>query len=231
MKLRLYYLVIFIGFFVFYYELKLVNLPNKSKIVDESHDIVSNDDENDKKPKVLCLILTTDDDVTTRSIPVYKTWAQKCNKALFACDCSNFTKILRSEGSRNYFKTEQEYQNALKLPILQLNMKEDYSKMAEKVMKVLRTAYDEYLDKFDWFLLTDDDTFIFVDHLYQFISNLSPKDPLTYGYNFKTVIPTGYHSGGGGTLITHESLRRMGINIHKGNVIGCNETMGYMILN
>jgi hypothetical protein len=111
MKLRLYYLVIFIGFFVFYYELKLVNLQNKSKIVDESLDIVSNDDENEKKPKVLCLILTTDDDVTARSIPVYKTWAQKCNKALFACDCSNFTKILRSEGSRNYFKTEQEYQN------------------------------------------------------------------------------------------------------------------------
>jgi hypothetical protein len=110
-------------------------------------------------------------------------------------------------------------------------MKEDYSKMAEKVMKVLRTAYDEYLDKFDWFLLTDDDTFIFVDHLYQFISNLSPEDPLTYGYNFKTVIPTGYHSGGGGTLITRESLRRMGVNIHKGDVIGCNETMGYNVLN
>ena len=179
------------------------------------------------KPKILCLIVTADDNIKKRSIPVYKTWAKKCDMALFACNCSNFTNIMKSKDPRNFFDNDEEYKYALNLSILPINMTEHYSKMAEKIMKVLRYAYDQYIDKFDWFLLTDDDTFIFVDHLYQFISNKSPKDLLTYGYNFKAVIPTGYQSGGGGILITHESLKRMGANIYKGSVPGCNAKNGY----
>ena len=198
-------------------------LKNYSNYFTKSNQNVSND----TKSRVLCLIITTDDNIKKRTIPVFKTWAKKCDKALFACNCSNFTNIMKSEDPRKFFDNDQEYKYALNLSILPINMTEHYSKMAEKIMKVLRYAYDQYIDKFDWFLLTDDDTFIFIDHLYQFISTKSPKDPLTYGYNFKAIIPTGYQSGGGGTLITHESLKRMGANIYKGSVPGCNEKNGY----
>ena len=218
-KQNTFLLLLIVLIFAFIYEFTFFN-----EIVSASY---QNELIGDNKSKVLCLILTSNNNIKKRAIPVYRTWAKKCDKALFAGDCSNFTNMMKSNDSLNFFDNERDHQYAFKLPILQLNVSEHYNKMAEKVMKVIKIAYDEYLDKFDWFLLVDDDTFIFVDHLYQFISIKSPEDPLTYGYNFKTIIPTGYHSGGGGTLITHESLKRMGFNIHKGGILGCNETNGY----
>ena len=198
-------------------------LKNYSNYFTKSNQNVSND----TKSRVLCLIITTDDNIKKRTIPVYKTWAKKCDKALFACNCSKLTNIMKSEDPRKFFENDQEYKYALNLTILPINMTENKSKMAEKILKVIRFAYDQYIDKFDWFLLTDDDTFIFIDHLYQFISNKSSKDPLTYGYNFRAIVPTGYHAGGGGILMTHESLKRIGANIHKSSVPGCNEKNGY----
>ena len=35
------------------------------------------------------------------------------------------------------------------------------------------------------------------------------NDAYTYGYNYKVIVPGGYHSGGGGVLFTHEALKRV----------------------
>jgi glycoprotein-N-acetylgalactosamine 3-beta-galactosyltransferase len=49
---------------------------------------------------------------------------------------------------------------------------------------------------------------IYIDNLYKFINSTDPNLAYTYGYNFKAVVPTGYHSGGGGVLMPNESLKR-----------------------
>lgn len=36
-----------------------------------------------------------------------------------------------------------------------------------------------------------------------FVSKRSYDEPLTYGYNFKVIVPQVYHSGGGGVLFTN----------------------------
>ena len=149
-----------------------------------------------KKDKVLCLIITNDEYIRTRAIPVWNTWAKKCYKALFAFNTQNFTNTLKS---KDYFANEQEYRNALKLPLMHIDVTESYDNMANKVFEIIRKAYDSYFDDYNWFLLADDDTFIFVDHLYKFISTRSSEDFLTYGYNFKVTVPGGYHSGGAGS--------------------------------
>jgi hypothetical protein len=148
--------------------------------------------------KLLCLILTSENTIISRAIPVYKYWANKCHKSLFAFNAENFTKFMNSNESKNYYKNEQDYQIALNLPIMHLNLNETHEDMGRKIFYVIQQVFEKYHDEFNWFLVTDDDTYIFVDHLYKFISKKSSTASLIYGYNFKVEFPTGYLSGGAG---------------------------------
>jgi hypothetical protein len=174
--------------------------------------------------KVLCLILTTDRQIKDRAIQVYKTWANKCHKSLFAFNAKNFSNILHTTEGRRIFQNENEYKVALELPIMHLNVNESQDEMGIKVLKLIQEVYNIYKSEFKWFLLTDDDTYIFIQNLYKFISKKSHNDPLTYGYNFKTVIPSGFHSGGAGILLPIESLRRISENIKNGV---CNQIFAF----
>jgi hypothetical protein len=158
------------------------------------------------------------------SFLVWNTWARKCHKTLFACNCGNITKILTSDGN-SFFKNIHDLKTALnEVPIWQVNLTEKYDNMAEKVLTIVSSAFNQYGDLYKWFLLTDDDTFTFVDNLRSFVSKRSFEDPVTYGYNFKVIVPTGYHSGGGGVLFTHEAIKRIARSINKGV---CNHKKGY----
>ena len=132
------------------------------------------------------------------------------------------TNILVSK-KKSVFENLNEYKNALDIPIWQLQLTEQYDHMAEKVFTIVKSAFEIYGDFYKWFLLTDDDTYAFVDNMHSFISKKSHLEPVTYGYNYKTIVPTGYHSGGGGVLFTHEAIKRIANNI---NVV-CNEKTGY----
>ena len=198
-----------------------LNIDYKTKV---SENELINEDLTAVNGKVMCLILTTEDKIKERAIPVWNNWAKHCHKALFALNAKNFTDILKTNETKRYFSNQNEYQMALNLPMMHLNITENYDIMAEKVLLSVKKAFDEYHDEYKWFLLVDDDTFIFVNHLYNFILNRSYDDPLTYGYNFKTIIPTGYHSGGGGTLMTYEAIKRISKNIENGS---CAEKTGY----
>ena len=172
---------------------------------------------------VLCIIMTSEKTFVKRSITVWNTWARKCQKALFACNCSNLTKILTSN-RKSLFENLNHFKTAKRIPIWQLNLTENYSYMAEKVLKKVKSAYEQYGHLYNWFLLTDDDTFTFVDNMHRFASKRNFNEPVTYGYNFKTIVPTGYHSGGGGVLFTHEAMKRISNNI---NDMVCNEKKDY----
>ena len=156
---------------------------------------------------------------------MWNSWAKKCHKALFACNCLNVTKILISNSKTNsIFQNLYDFKNALDIPIWQLELTENYDHMADKVFKIVKSAFDQYGHLYKWFLLTDDDTFTFVDNMHSFVSKKSYKEPVTYGYNFKVIVPQGYHSGGGGVLFTHEAMKRIALNINKKI---CNEKEGY----
>ena len=154
---------------------------------------------------------------------VWNTWARKCHKALFACNCENISKQINSQ-SISFFENLKDLENSKNIPIMQLNITEHKHNMADKVLKIIQTAFNKYGNFFKWFLLTDDDTFTFVDNLHTFVSKRSYEEPLTYGFNNKVIVPTGYHNGGAGILLTHEAMRRITNNIH--NKI-CYDQKGY----
>ena len=157
---------------------------------------------------LVCIILTTEESFSSRAVTVWQTYAKKCDRVVFACNCSNFDK------NKNYTD----------MPILQLNITEDYNKMDKKVLTTLNDAYSMYSEPYYWFLLVDDDTYVFADNARRFISKLKGSEPLTYGYNYKITVAQGYHSGGGGTLFTPESIKRIVASIRVGK---CNESVGF----
>jgi glycoprotein-N-acetylgalactosamine 3-beta-galactosyltransferase len=158
------------------------------------------------KKKLVCIVLTTENSFQNRAIVAWKTWTQKCDKTLFACNCSNFAI------NKNYTD----------IPFLHLNITENYNKMDVKVIQTLNETYKIYNKNYYWFLLVDEDTYVFVDNAKRFMSKINQTLPETYGLNFKMTIKGGYHSGGAGVLFTPESMKRIVNSIHKGI---CNDSV------
>ena len=73
-------------------------------------------------------------------------------------------------------------------------VKEDYGQLTSKVFTTFAQIHRE-IEGFDWYLKADDDTFIHVENLKEFLSTKDPKSPVTFGYDFKVIVDQGYHSG------------------------------------
>ena len=174
-----------ISVYYFYYERKL-KIKKLSKTLKSDNE------------KVICFIMTSEKTFIERSVTVWETWAHKCDKTVFACNCQNFTKNLNSN-NRNASLGNIEFERVSSIPIMQLNVVEHYDSMAEKVILILEKMYKNYIDQFKWFFLVDDDTYVFVENLMTFIGKLNYTEPYTYGFNFnnKGLVESGYHSGGG----------------------------------
>jgi glycoprotein-N-acetylgalactosamine 3-beta-galactosyltransferase len=155
----------------------------------------------EQQTNLLCIILTSKKSIFERGPAVWDTWSHKCNKTMFSLNSNDL--------KQNITETNLKFLN--KINILNLPINESYDKMAEKVLLTFKMMYElnDNTTKFNWYLIVDDDTFIYIDNLYKFIKSIDSKLPYTYGYNFKHVVPTGYHSGGGGVLMPNESLKRL----------------------
>ena len=163
-----------------------------------------------QKNNLLCIVLTSNQTIFKRGHAVYDTWASNCTKTVLACN----SKDIKNE--KNLIDKNIELLE--KINIIHLPINESYQRMGEKVLITLETVFKLFGEKFNWFLLVDDDTYIYTRNLFKFIDNHDSNMPFTYGYIYKVIVPTGYHAGGGGTLITHESLKRL---VHKINSNEC----------
>jgi glycoprotein-N-acetylgalactosamine 3-beta-galactosyltransferase len=213
----------FISVLFFLFFLTIIFILLASTFFDERAEFTSI--ANDDQPKVLCMILSSEKSFAKRCPTTWNTWAKKCTNALFFLNSKKLAIVKQYQHQKIALpESLNEYANLSYLPVYNLNITENYNKMAEKVLLVLKLSYMEFHKSHDWFLLADDDTFVFTKHLYKFVSERSSKEPLTYGYNFKHVVKTGYQSGGAGVLFTHESMKRMYNGIVQGK---CNYTDGY----
>ncbi|GFR68833.1 glycoprotein-N-acetylgalactosamine 3-beta-galactosyltransferase 1 [Elysia marginata] len=66
--------------------------------------------------------------------------------------------------------------------------------------------------EFDWFLKSDDDTYIVMENLREMLRSYDPDSPVYFGYRFKPYTPQGYMSGGAGYILSREALRRLVVN-------------------
>ena len=163
----------------------------------------------DNYNEVLCIIMTSEMTFFERTPVLWNTWAKKCDKTVFACNYAKIKKKIELN------KNNSKIQELAELPIMELNAIEKYELMDEKVKEIIVKSYEKYSSTFKWFMLVDDDTFVFVENLKSFISTRDFTEPKTFGYKFKALIKTGYLSGGGGILFTLKALQQLHDNIKK----------------
>ncbi|CAF0755564.1 unnamed protein product [Adineta ricciae] len=147
--------------------------------------------------RICCLILTTPKNFLTRAKAIHDTWGPLCDRHFFI-----------TENSSESNSVEQ-INITRELPIAPItNIIPGYDHLTQKSVSAFLFAYQNYINDFDWFVKADDDTFIIVENLRAFLSKQNTSEPVTFGYNFKVIVPKGYHSGGASYVLSKESLRR-----------------------
>jgi glycoprotein-N-acetylgalactosamine 3-beta-galactosyltransferase len=136
---------------------------------------------------VLCWTLTCDKNLQKKAIHVQATWAKRCNVHIFVSDTEN--KSFPAIG--NDFLLGREHLTA-------------------KTMFAFDYIYKHHRDDADWFMKTDDDTYVVVENLRYFLSQHDPNDPVYFGHHFDKFFEQGYYSGGGGYVLSRAALDRFG---------------------
>ena len=122
--------------------------------------------------RILCLVLTHPGK-QKKAFTVKTTWGKRCNVLLFL---SNF--------------------DHPKLPIVKVNVSEDYYNLWTKIRFGFKYAYQHYHHQYDWVLKADDDTYVIIENLKLFLSSENSSKPLYFGCKFRPHVNQGYMSGG-----------------------------------
>jgi hypothetical protein len=150
-------------------------------------------------PRIFCMILTSNKYLNLRAKAIYETWATKCDAFKF------ITKI-----PQNFKENVIKLDDILDPPGLR---NDSYDKLTDKMFYTLKYLYSQNDTQYDFYLKADDDSFIFVDYLRKFLQDKNSSEPVTYGYDFKVIVPGGYHSGGGSYILSKEALKRIGAKL------------------
>ena len=90
---------------------------------------------------------------------------------------------------------------------------ERYQNMWRKTRSIWAYIHDNYLEEFDYFYLSGDDTHLIVENLKQTLENLhvngaGPEQPLYLGHWISDKVTGGYFAGGGpGYVLSRQSVR------------------------
>ena len=158
---------------------------------------------------IFCIILTEKQNLKRKiAHTTYATWAHKCDNFTFV------TKLKRKRSRKTPFDTDahvstREYQELHLLDPPGL-VEDTYWELTNKVYLAFKYLYTNIGRKYDWYLKTDDDTFVFVDNLRSFLSSKNSSQPVTYGYDYSTNVEYGFHSGGAGYVLSAEAFERIG---------------------
>ncbi|XP_072226969.1 glycoprotein-N-acetylgalactosamine 3-beta-galactosyltransferase 1 isoform X2 [Leuresthes tenuis] len=134
--------------------------------------------------QILCWIMTGPKYLDSRTKHIRETWAKRCKNVLY----------ISSK------KTD--------FPTVGLNVSEGRENLYWKTIRAFQYIYHHYLDKADWFLKADDDTFVVIENLHYILSKYDPEKPLYLGRRFRPFVSQGYMSGGAGYVLSKEALRR-----------------------
>lgn len=142
----------------------------KSKIDDISYNIHL------ASVRVCCLVSTTPKNFLTRARAVNATWGTRCDKLLFITEY------------RNANMTLEQKEFAQQLPIAPIeNIAVGYGRLTQKSILAFLFVYKKYYNDFDWFIKADDDTYLIMENLKDFLRKQDTSKPVTFGYNYQVI--------------------------------------------
>ncbi|KAL3313182.1 Core 1 synthase, glycoprotein-N-acetylgalactosamine 3-beta-galactosyltransferase, 1 [Cichlidogyrus casuarinus] len=92
------------------------------------------------------------------------------------------------------------------LPCLTVPVIESRKSLMAKTIFMILHLHKKHGHKYDFFLKADDDTYILIDNLREFLRDLDPQNKILAGRRFKKFTKQGYMSGGAGYLISQAGL-------------------------
>ncbi|XP_049653658.1 LOW QUALITY PROTEIN: glycoprotein-N-acetylgalactosamine 3-beta-galactosyltransferase 1-B-like [Accipiter gentilis] len=138
-----------------------------------------------ERVRILCWVMTGPGTLETKARHVRATWTRHCNVAIF----------MSSEPDERF-------------PAVGLPVQEGRHQLYWKTIRAFQYVYRHHLDRADWFLKADDDTFVVVANLRWLLAGHPPDRPIYFGKRFKPFAKQGYMSGGAGYVLSKEALRR-----------------------
>eukprot|EP00049_Salpingoeca_infusionum_P003647 m.69143 g.69143 ORF g.69143 m.69143 type:complete len:539 (-) comp12216_c1_seq2:184-1800(-) len=153
--------------------------------------------------RILCWIMTHPDNHDTKARAVMNTWGKHCDRLVYV-----------SAAPIHIYPTDL-VQNA-ETWIVDLPMNEDRDALWLKSKQTWLHAYEHHLLDYDWFVRGDDDTFILMDNLRDFLKDYSPNDPQYFGRLFNGIDGDDdkqrikFYSGGSGTVLSRQALYLLG---------------------
>ena len=69
--------------------------------------------------------------------------------------------------------------------------------------------YERYGGDYDWFIKTDDDTFLWMSHLMGYLNAYNPADKMFIGYIIKSASPIKWVGGGAGYVFSRATLQEV----------------------
>jgi hypothetical protein len=170
---------------------------------------------NFKNSEILVIVLTTESSILSRGDALWNTWGKEL-QIIFACNCTNIEKVKEMKMNGDSIPDElKPFEKMSHLPIMNLNIQEDYNKMGVKVFLALQEAYNGFKKKAKWFFLVDDDTYVFSKNLIKFTNTQNENENKIFGFKWNIEIDGGYIGGGAGMLFTNETMRLLTEKISK----------------
>ena len=155
------------------------------------------------RPTLFCFILTSPKNFYTKTTTIHLTWATQCDNFKFVSVIPKLY-LNRARNAKESIEVDQPF-SLLQPYGLQTEI---YKKLTNKVYATIVALYMNY-NYYDWYLKADDDTFIFVDNLRDFLANKNMSIPLKFGYNLKT-----WQSGGAGYVFNNKALNVFGSKLY-----------------
>ncbi|XP_041355376.1 glycoprotein-N-acetylgalactosamine 3-beta-galactosyltransferase 1-B-like [Gigantopelta aegis] len=140
-----------------------------------------------ERVRVLCWVMTSPQNLEPRVKHVLRTWGRRCNKLV----------IISSKANATY-------------GAVAINVTEGRNQLTQKTLGGFHYVYKHHFDDADWFLKTDDDTYVIMENLRYMLSEQDPKEPVYFGHHFNSIGTFPYSSGGSGFVVSKEALRRFG---------------------
>ena len=140
-----------------------------------------------REVSILCIVHTCPQNLETRTKYIKETWAKLCNKTLYVSDSENST-----------------------FPTIKLSQITGFTGMWAKTRREMNLLYSEYIDKYDWFIKADDDTYVIMNNLRRFLFNKNSSEPIFYGKLMANGFSKeGYLQGGAGYAFGKGALKRL----------------------
>lgn len=151
-------------------------------------------------------VVTSGEFLRTRALAINRTWGEMMSSHL------------------EYYVGEGQGLES-SLPLVRLPRIDDTYPPQKKVYAMYRYMYDNYIDQYHWFLRADDDLYVRVPELKEFLSKLDPSQPLYIGSpgagrkkdlkRLKLHPFEWYCMGGPGVVLSRALLRKLGPHLRE----------------